>query len=167
MDANKLKSLNELAPILHAFKRRGRKIVLCHGCFDLVHYGHLKHFEAAKSQGDLLVVTVTPDCYIAKGPDRPFFTLEQRCEYLSALSMIDYVAANDSPSSADAIRLLSPDVYIKGVEYKFMPNDEKLKQEIDAVESVGGHIHYTEEIVYSSTKLIDEGLRRKNEELIT
>jgi len=70
----KLLTINELALRLSDYKSKGKKIVLCHGCFDLMHPGHIKYFQAAKKMGDLLVVTVTPDKYVDKGPDRPVFS---------------------------------------------------------------------------------------------
>ncbi len=158
MSIAKVQSLEELASKVAQYRELGRKVVHCHGCFDLVHYGHLKHFEEAKKQGDILVVTVTEDRYVNKGPGRPFFTLEQRCEYLAALSIIDGVAPNRWPSAAPTIRLLAPSIYIKGIEYRSMPDDAKLKEEITAIESVGGHIYYTDDIVFSSTHLINKGL---------
>ena len=158
MTIAKIKPLEELALLIAGHRSHGRKVVHCHGCFDLVHYGHLKHFETAKQQGDLLVVTVTEDHYVNKGSGRPFFTLSQRCEYLAALEVIDFVGANRWPSAAPTIRLLAPSIYIKGIEYKHMPEDIKLQEEIAAVESVGGHIHFTDDIVFSSTYLLNKGL---------
>ncbi len=158
MDLNKIKDLDELAAIIALKKSQGTCVVHCHGCFDLVHYGHLKHFEEAKSQGDVLVVTVTEDRYVNKGPGRPFFNHRQRCEYLNALSIIDYVGLNRWPSAAPTIRLLAPSIYIKGIEYQKTPDDVKLQEEIAAIEAVGGRIYYTDDIVFSSTYLLKNGL---------
>ena len=159
----KIKKLELLAEEITSLKKRGKKIVLCLGCFDLVHYGHIKHFEAARQQGDVLVVTVTEDKYIHKGPGRPFFTQEQRSEYLSALEMIDFVAINRWPTSIETIKILKPDVYVKGVEYQNEADDPtgNIQYEREAIEQVGGRIYFTNDIVYSSTALINNGLREE------
>ena len=65
------------------------RIVQAHGCFDLLHLGHIRHLQAAKAAGDYLIVTVTPDEFVSKGPGRPVFPLEQRMEALRALACVD------------------------------------------------------------------------------
>ena len=87
----KIKTLKELQPIIADLKSTGKKIVHCHGVFDLLHIGHIKHFEEAKTFGDILVVTITPDDFVHKGPNRPAFTTELRLEVLAALVPIDFV----------------------------------------------------------------------------
>ena len=69
----KVVMLEKLGKIFEDLRSEGKKIVHCHGCFDLMHPGHIKYFQAAKKMGDILVVTVTPDTYVDKGPDRPVF----------------------------------------------------------------------------------------------
>ena len=81
----KIKTLEELQQIIADLKTKGKKIVHCHGVFDLLHIGHIKHFEEAKSFGDVLVVTITPDEFVHKGPNRPAFTTALRLEALVAL----------------------------------------------------------------------------------
>ena len=68
MMREKIKSLEEVQQIANNLKNEGKKIVHCHGCFDMLHYEHIKHFEAAKSLGDVLIATVTPDRFVNKGP---------------------------------------------------------------------------------------------------
>ena len=109
-------TLKDLEKSVKKHKKNGQKIVLCHGCFDLVHMGHVRHFKEAKEQGDVLIVTVTEDKYVSKGPDRPFFNEEQRVEFLSSLSMIDAVAISRYPEATPVIKLLKPDDYVKGSE---------------------------------------------------
>ena len=70
---NKILSLNNLSKKIIDFKKKNKKIILCHGVFDLLHLGHIKHFEEAKKYGDILVVTITPNKYVSKGPNRPVF----------------------------------------------------------------------------------------------
>src|SRR5690349_22280606 len=95
---------------------RGQKIVLCHGAFDLVHIGHLIHFEEARSLGDILVVTITADQHITK-KRVVTFTQEHRARQVAALEMVDYVAIIQEPTALSAIEALHPDVYVKGPEY--------------------------------------------------
>src|SRR3990167_6170030 len=83
-------------------------IVQSHGVFDLLHIGHIKHFQAAKKQGDLLIVTVTPDRFVNKGPNRPRFTEKLRAEAISALDCVDFVIINAWPTAVEAIKLIKP-----------------------------------------------------------
>src|SRR6202011_4996917 len=92
---------------------RDKRIVLCHGAFDLVHMGHLIHFEEARSLGDVLVVTITADQYITKKRSVSF-TEEYRARQLAALEIVDHVAIIDEPSAITAIEGLHPDIYVKG-----------------------------------------------------
>src|SRR3990167_10271529 len=99
------------------------RIVQCHGVFDLLHIGHIKHFQAAKRQGDILVVTITPDRFVNKGPNRPRFTERLRAEAIAALDCVDYVIINSWPTAVEAIQFIKPHVYAKGDEYKNNDND--------------------------------------------
>ena len=90
----KITSVKTLAKAISKLKAKGKKVVLCHGVFDLLHIGHIKHFKEAKKLGDILVVTVTQDKYVNKGPNRPIFLLNTRMESIAALKDIDYVAPN-------------------------------------------------------------------------
>lgn len=152
----KIKTVENLANILDDF-RSNMKIVHCHGVFDLLHIGHIRHFEQAKSLGDILIVTVTPDKYVNKGPHRPAFTERLRVEAVAALSCVDYVAVNEWPTAVEAIKILRPNMYAKGSEYT-NPKDDltgKIVDEKMAVESVGGKIVFTEDITFSSSNLIN------------
>lgn len=148
----------ELAAILERHRAEGKKIVQCHGCFDLVHPGHLNYFLAAKREGDILVVTLTSDRYVNKGPGRPVFRENIRADFVAALECVDYVALNDKPSGVDIIKLFRPDVFVKGSEYADIEADVTggIKIEKAAVESVGGRLHFTDEPVSSSTKLLND-----------
>jgi rfaE bifunctional protein nucleotidyltransferase chain/domain len=110
----KIRPLVELAKTITNLKAEGKCIVQCHGVFDLVHPGHIRLLEAAKQEGDVLVVTVTPDKYVNKGPGRPVFNQRLRAETLAALQCVDFVAINEWPTAIETIRLLKPDVYVKG-----------------------------------------------------
>ena len=108
--SSKIKHLDELALILRMHRVKGKKIIHCHGVFDLLHPGHIRHFYAAKALGDALIVTVTPDKYVNKGPGRPVFTETLRAEFIAALESVDYAAINLWPNAVETIKKLSPDV---------------------------------------------------------
>jgi len=153
----KIKTLEEVSQILAVEKLEGRTIVQCHGVFDLLHIGHIKHFEEAKQMGDILVVSITPDQFVNKGPGRPAFTTSLRLQALSALESIDYVVANRWQTAEELIKLLRPDIYCKGPDYK--NHDEDITGEIaneeSAVNSVGGKLLYTDDITFSSSNLLN------------
>ena len=114
----KIIDINNLNKLSIFLKKKKKTIVLCHGVFDLIHIGHLKHFNSAKKFGDKLVVSITPDIYVNKGPGRPIFNQNWRAEFLSNMSTIDYVIINNKPTSINVINKLKPDVYCKGSDYK-------------------------------------------------
>lgn len=128
------------------------KTVLVHGCFDLIHCGHIQHFEAAKAFGDRLVVSVTTDRFVAKGPGRPVFSVEIRAKVLRALAIVDDVIISDYPTAVQSIQSVKPDFYVKGPDYKDLDTPD-LRSEIEAVESVGGKFVCTDEPTYSSSTL--------------
>ena len=116
-------SIERLKEVIAKLKISGKKIVLCHGVFDLLHIGHINHFQEAKNYGDILVVTVTSDQYVNKGPNRPAFDEQNRITALAALKVIDYVALNRNPTAISAIKELKPDFYCKGPDYKSHDDD--------------------------------------------
>jgi rfaE bifunctional protein nucleotidyltransferase chain/domain len=153
----KILKLKELAEKLQNLKSEGKKIVHCHGCFDLMHPGHIKHFQAAKKMGDILIVTITPDIYIDKGPGRPVFNENLRAESIAALECIDYVAINRWSTAEETLRLLRPDVYVKGQEFENLEDKTgKIQKEFEVVREIGSEIRFTYEIVFSSTKLLNQ-----------
>jgi cytidyltransferase-like protein len=143
-------------PELAALRQRlgGQKIVLCHGAFDLVHMGHVLHFEEAASLGDVLVVTITADKYITKKRSVSF-SEDYRARQVAALEIVDYVAIVNEPSAVAAIESLRPDVYVKGSEYSNLILDKtaNIFREKGLIESYGGRIHFTTGETFSSTKL--------------
>lgn len=150
---NDLKEIEEL-------KKNGKKIVLCHGVFDLVHPGHIIHFQEAKKMGDILVVSVTAAKYVRKGPGRPYFDDEMRMKFLSEISCIDYVMLSEGYTVDDIIEVLEPDLYVKGQEYS-KPEDDitgMIDVEMELVRKHGGDIAYTTGQVFSSTRLINHAL---------
>lgn len=163
---SKIKKIDELARILAQLRKSGKKIVHCHGVFDLLHPGHLKHFAAAKDKGDVLVVTVTRDEYVNKGPGRPIFNQHLRAESIAALECVDFVGINDWPTAVETIKRLKPHFYVKGSDYTDKGEDitGKIYEEEEAVKSVGGALHFTDEITFSSTALINTFLAPYPEE---
>lgn len=153
----KIKPLEDLAVITESLKSAGKSVVHCHGVFDLLHPGHVLHFKAAKNFGDVLVVTVTPDRYVNKGPGRPAFKEQLRMESLAALEDVDYVALNQWPTAVETISKLKPNVYVKGGDYASPDLDitGKIADEEKAVRSTGGEIRFTDEETFSSSALIN------------
>lgn len=153
----KIKVLEELSQIIKKLKSEGKKVVLCHGCFDLMHPGHIKYFQAARNMGDILVVTLTPDIYIDKGPGRPVFNQDLRAESIAALECVDYVAVNKWPTAEETLRLLRPDIYVKGQEFENLEDKTgKIQKEYEVLKEIGAEMRFTNEIVFSSTKLLKQ-----------
>ena len=125
------------------------KLVMCCGCFDLVHYGHVLHLRAARALGDRLVVAMTADRFVNKGPHRPVFSQDKRAEMLRELRCVDAVLISDAPRPDALIRALRPAIYCKGVDYS-----ETVIPEQALVESLGGKVVFTNTRKWSSTELL-------------
>jgi len=160
----KIFSLEKLSKLIKKQKIKERKIVLCHGVFDLLHIGHIKHFKEAKNHGDILVVTLTPDIYVNKGPTRPFFNEKLRIEAIASLDVVDYVSLNSTPTAENVIKKIKPNIYCKGPDYKKHEDDisGKIKKEINILKKAGGKIIYTNDISFSSSKLINVNENNSN-----
>jgi rfaE bifunctional protein nucleotidyltransferase chain/domain len=158
LDVEKVVSLKKAAELAEKLKAAEKKIVLCHGTFDLMHAGHIKYLQKAKTKGDILFVTVTGDEYVNKGPGRPIFGEKIRAENLAALSCVDYVAVNYDFSAEEMLKKIKPNLYVKGNEYQKPEEDVtgNIFREIDAVRENGGDIYYTNEITFSSSNLIND-----------
>lgn len=154
--SQKIKNLPELAVIADNLKREGKTVVQCHGCFDLVHLGHIRHFEAAKKEGDVLIVSLVDDRHINKGPGRPFFSVHERVASVAALECVDYVVISPTYGPWESIKAIKPDLYFKGQEYEKDVNNPSadIYKDAEAVRSVGGEICFTHEPVFSSTNLL-------------
>lgn len=153
----KIVSLEQLEIIVSKLKAQGKKIVQSHGVFDLVHPGHILHFKAARKLGDMLVVTLTKDEYVRKGPGRPYFNQRLRLETIAALEYVDYVALNEWPTAIEAIKKLKPNYYAKGKDYADNSKDVtgNILHEVNAIKEMGGEIVYTDEEMFSSSKLLN------------
>ena len=158
--AEKIRELSELAVDLGRLRAAGKRIVHAHGVYDLLHPGHMRHLESAKRMGDILVVTLTEDRFVNKGPHRPAFPAELRAESVAALAAVDYVAISRSPLSLDAIRTLKPDIYVKGADYRDPEKDATggITKEMEVVAAVGGEVAFTDDIAFSSSSLLNRHL---------
>ena len=163
--SGKIRDIEDLAVELEG--RGDKKVVYCHGVFDLLHIGHLRHFKQARTRGDILVVSLTPDKWVDKGAHRPAFPEQLRAEALSSLSYVDWVFVNKWPTAAESIRLLKPDFFAKGAEFEGISTDRtgKIAGELEAAESVGAQMVFTKDIVYSSSSLINRHLSNLSEEI--
>lgn len=153
---SKIVSFDEIPALVRKEKESGNKIVQCHGTFDLIHPGHIIHFEESKVMGDKLIVTVTGEKFVNKGPGRPYFNDELRLKSLAALESVDYVAIIPYPAAVEAIEAVRPDVYCKGKEYENAQDDVtgNMADDVKTVKAIGGVISYTGSVVFSSTKLL-------------
>ncbi len=152
------KILNEKNIKIELKKLNGRSIGLCHGVFDVVHFGHILHFRSAKKFSDILIVSITKSKFINKGPGKPLFDDFQRLEFLKSIKEIDYLYLCNSESSENALTTIKPNFYIKGPDYKNNKDDKtkKIYLEKKILKTFGGKIIYTEDEKFSSSKIINK-----------
>jgi rfaE bifunctional protein nucleotidyltransferase chain/domain len=134
---NKIKTVQELRPLLDILRAAGRRIVFTNGCFDLIHTGHTRYLAKAKSLGDLLIVAVNSDASVRdiKGEKRPINIEAERMETLAALESVDYVVLFNEPDPHRIIGELQPDVLVKGGDW---PIEKIIGRDI--VEARGGRV---------------------------
>jgi len=166
----KIDTVDRIVERVRRVQAAGETVVMCHGCFDIVHPGHVRHLQHAARQGDHLLVTITGDAGVGKGDGRPLIPESLRAENLAALGCVDWVSINRDATAVDLLERLRPDVYVKGREYEHN-QDPRFLAERSVVERHGGRIVFTSgEVVFSSTALIaameemlepvDRGLRQ-------
>ncbi|MBV8080629.1 MAG: adenylyltransferase/cytidyltransferase family protein [Actinobacteria bacterium] len=153
----KIVPFDELVQLVEGLRAQGRRVVMCHGVFDLLHVGHIRHFREARSFGDVLIVTLTEDKHVNKGPGRPAFPEALRAEAIAALGDVDYVAINRYPTAVEALEAIKPDVYAKGPDYRDAAQDVTgmIVREREAVEAGGGRIAFTDDVTFSSSNLLN------------
>lgn len=151
----KVVTLSELTKIVEELRNDGKKIVQCHGVFDGLHPGHVRHLRTAKGRGDVLVVSVTPDEFVNKGPDRPIYNAELRAESLAAIEFVDYVVINEGATATNTILALKPNFYVKGKEYSEFDISGGITEEQTAISGVGGSLVFTNDIVFSTSSVIN------------
>ncbi|MBN2207267.1 MAG: adenylyltransferase/cytidyltransferase family protein [Candidatus Aminicenantes bacterium] len=142
MKPAKLKTLAELVPIVARLKRRGLRVVLANGCFDLLHAGHVRYLEDARGRGDVLVVAVNSDASVRrlKGRARPVLPARERAEILAAFAAVDYLTIFSEPNVERILRVLRPHVHAKGSDYTkaTVPERETVKAYGGAIAIAGG-----------------------------
>ncbi len=152
---HKIKTAEEVSKIV-GNRPRSKKVIMCHGTFDVVHPGHVRHLLYAKSKGDILIASLTCDQHIAKANFRPYVPEELRAINLAALEMVDYVIIDREPTPLANLARLQPDFFAKGYEYVGGGLHPKTQEEVDVLESYGGEVIFTPgDIIYSSSHLID------------
>jgi len=153
----KIYQIDQLLKKIKLEKTKGKKVVHCHGVFDLVHIGHIKHFQEAKENGEFLIVSITADKYVNKGLGRPIFNENLRAEFLSSLTCIDAIYINNHLTSEKIITLIKPNIYFKGPDYKNNQKDrtKNILKEVNCVKKNRGKIVYSNDVTYSSSNLIN------------
>lgn len=153
----KIKTLSQLKRIAADLKSMGKKVVFTNGCFDILHFGHVKYLEEAKSEGDILIVGVNDDesVRLIKGEGRPIIGADKRTRIIAALQSVDYVIRFREPDPSKVIMALVPDVVVKGGDWKV---DQVAGGEF--VKSHGGNVVITPYIEGHSTRSIIEKIQR-------
>lgn len=155
----KILPIEAVAQEIAARQAQGQTVVHCHGVFDPMHIGHIRHFAAARKLGDVLVVTVTPDRFVNKGPHRPVFPEELRAEAIASLETVDFVAVNRWPMAIETIHALRPNVFVKGSEFRGGKDlTGAIALEEAAVQSVGGRLEFTDDVTFSASHLVNRHL---------
>ena len=165
----KLCSFDQLLARRRQARAAGLAVVQCHGCFDIVHPGHIQYLQFAKAQGDLLIVTVSADTQVSKGVNRPLIPDDLRAASLAALACVDLVYVDPNPTAVETLAALQPDVYVKGREYE-TNHDPRFLAERETVVRHGGRVIFSSgDVVFSSTALIGamDGIRQFSDEKIS
>lgn len=151
----KIVAFKKAIGIISKLKSKGKKVGLCLGGFDLLHAGHVKHFEEAKKLCDVLFVSITSDRFVSmrKSSGRPVFNEKLRAYMIASMQFVDYVVVSDFNTGIETIKSLKPSYYIKGIDYS-NKNDPEIGAERVAISSVGGKIKYTKCQKMSTTEII-------------
>lgn len=164
--SDKIISYKDAIDLITKLKSQGKKVGLCHGAFDLLHPGHIKHFESAKKLCDVLFVSITKDKFVTlrKGSTRPIYTDKLRAYMAASIQFINYIVISNFKTAVEVIKKLKPNYYIKGPDFvhKKTPG---ITAERKAVDSIRGKIKYTTHPKFSTTELIDyikNGLKEEN-----
>jgi rfaE bifunctional protein kinase chain/domain len=152
---HKIKTASEVAHLVGE-RPRQRKVIMCHGVFDVVHPGHLRHLLYAKSKADILVASLTADVHITKGRYRPHVPQDLRAVNLAAFEIVDYVIVDEESTPLKNLALIKPDFFAKGYEYQASGLPPKTQQELSVLQSYGGEIIFTPgDHLFSSSQLIE------------
>ena len=157
MSSAKIIPIEAAAALFAGIRQQGRRVVLCHGIFDLLHPGYIIHLEEARALGDVLVVSLTADKFVNKGPGRPLCKEHLRARTLAALSCVDYVVLTSFPSAAGALEAIRPDIYCLGKDYETKTHkDELLQNDLATAGKVGAGVRYVGSVIFSATKLLNQ-----------
>ncbi len=139
-------------------KKNKFKLGLVHGVFDVLHVGHIEHFKEAKKLCEKLIVSVTSDRFVNKGPNRPAFDIKDRVGVLKSLKFIDDVIISNNETAIESIRKIKPNVYFKGLDYKNvnLKSTNNLRKEILELKKYNGKFIVTETKLKSSSKILNE-----------
>jgi rfaE bifunctional protein kinase chain/domain len=153
--SHKIKTAEEIRAAIRKRPRK-KKVIMCHGTFDVVHPGHIRHLLYAKTKAEILIASLTADAHITKANLRPYVPEDLRAFNLAALEMVDYVVIDRDPTPLKNLALIQPDYFAKGYEYTAGGINPKTQEEAAVLESYGGEIIFTPgDIVYSSSALIE------------
>lgn len=147
---------DNLSAFAAALRAHGQRIVFTNGCFDILHVGHVRYLGAARALGDCLVVGLNSDASVRrlKGLERPVNEEADRAEVLDALRAVDYVTIFDEPTAAELIKIIRPDVYVKGGDYTIATLPEA-----EIVRGYGGRVEFIDLVPERSTTRVIEKLR--------
>lgn len=165
--ADKIIAYEKISSFIENEKRSGRSIALCHGVFDLLHPGHIRHVNKAKELADIVVVSITADGFVNKGPGRPAFNENLRAESIANLSSVDFVVITPFITAVEIIESIKPNYYIKGSDYSDEKKDASgnITRERETLEFFGGTLITTDEIVFSSSSLINKFIPNHSDEV--
>lgn len=145
-----------LSEYIEGLRKQGKTIVTTNGCFDILHVGHVRILKQAKALGDVLVVGINSDASVRdlKGPERPINNQEDRAELLASLECVDVVSIFTEGTPVEFIKIVKPDIHVKGADYK--PQD---LEETPVVESLGGRIEILPLVPQKSTTSLVQKIR--------
>ena len=159
---HKVIEVKKLTNILSKLNK-SKKTVMCHGVFDVVHPGHIRHLAYAKSKADFLIVSLTADKHIAKGIYRPHVPQNLRALNLAAFEMVDYVIIDKDSTPLNNLKIIKPNFFAKGFEYTSKGLPKATQDELKIVKKYGGEVIFTPgDIVFSSSKFLDYNLPKLN-----
>ena len=156
--SRKIYNWAEVTKLASRLRKDGSTVALCHGVFDLLHPGHIQHFNVARNLAEVLIVSITGDAYVNKGPGRPLFDQSIRANTLAALQDVDYVIICENSTAIELLNELKPNFYVKGSDYLNAGNDVTgmILKEKEVVEKHGGEIYFTDTLTSSSSYLINK-----------
>lgn len=152
-----VRTLEQLSALMRTRRNAPLKWAMCHGVFDRLHIGHIVHLQWARDQADRLIVSVTPDSGVSKGPGRPREHQGDRLKVLAALQFVDYVILNEAILAVELLSELTPDIYVKGPDIQREPTPDFF-EEREFVLGYGGRVLFSPPwIELHTTEILDHG----------